>query len=114
MQGFYRNINVGSTGVVARSSQSFLSGWTMTNLAAAARHVKLYDTNVAPTENDTPVATISLPANSHGVAYANYGPGVSGITFQRGIGIRATTGVADNDVGAPTANDVVVNLMIES
>ncbi len=34
----------------------------------------------------------------------------TGIAFATGIGIGATTGVADNNTGAPSANDVVVNI----
>ena len=34
----------------------------------------------------------------------------AGLAFAAGIGLRATTGVADADTGAPTANDVVANV----
>src|SRR3990167_7196691 len=35
----------------------------------------------------------------------------TGIEFTTGIALRATTGVADNDTGAPSANDVIVNIL---
>jgi hypothetical protein len=34
----------------------------------------------------------------------------AGVDFTAGISARATTGVADNDTGAPSANDVIVNI----
>ena len=33
-----------------------------------------------------------------------------GIAFTNGISVRATTGIADADTGAPSTNDVTVNL----
>jgi hypothetical protein len=33
-----------------------------------------------------------------------------GIGFGTAITVAATTGVADNDTGAPAANDVIVNI----
>ena len=33
-----------------------------------------------------------------------------GVTFDAGISVRATTGRADDDTGAPTTGDVVLNL----
>ena len=114
MQRIYRNIDGQPAGVLVAAGQSFLTGWALTNLGVAARHVKLYDTATAPDITMTPVATISLPANGHSTANGNDGPQTGGITFQRGIGIRVTTGIADNDATAPTANDVVVNLLIDT
>lgn len=36
--------------------------------------------------------------------------GATGIAFSTAITVAATTGVADNDTGAPGANEVVLNL----
>jgi hypothetical protein len=33
------------------------------------------------------------------------------IPFSDGIGVRATTGVADNDTGAPSANDIIAHVL---
>ena len=73
--------------------------------AASVRYVKLYDKATAPTSADTPKCTIPLPASSAANIIAP-----AGIDFTAGIGIRVTSGVADNDTTAPTANDVVVNI----
>ena len=82
-----------------------LYGYYLFNAAAAVRFVKIYDHADAPTAGETPKLTIGLPAGSA----ANVSI-PDGIEFAVGIGLRATTGVADNDTGAPSANDVVVNL----
>ena len=53
----------------------------------------------------TPVLTIPLAENQGAnVEFTN------GIAFSTAITVAATTGVADNDTGAPSANDVIVNI----
>ena len=68
--------------------------------------MKIYNKATAPTQSDTPVMTIPIPAG--GAANVEFS---NGIAFAAGISYRASTAVADNDTGAPTANDVVVNLL---
>jgi len=72
--------------------------------------VKLYNTAGAPTVGtDTPVMVIRVPGNTAGAGIVI--PFPHGVAFATGIGIGVTTGVADNDTTAPTANEVIVNLM---
>jgi hypothetical protein len=101
----YRTLDGQPTGVSIKSAPGQVGGWYIANNASAVRYVKLYDKATAPTSGDTPKLTVALPANSA----ANY-LSVSGIDFTAGLGIRVTTGVADNDTGAPSANDIVLNL----
>jgi hypothetical protein len=101
----YRNLNLGTTGVTVKGSAGEVGGWYIANNAASVRYVKLYDETTQPTSGDTPKLTIPVPANSAANLTAP-----AGIDFTSGIGLRASTGVADNDTGAPSANDVVVNL----
>lgn len=101
----YRNISVGVTGAVAKAAAGRLYGWHLSNAAVAAAYVKVYDKATAPTQADTPVLTLAIPAS--GVAFATIGPGIA---FAAGISIRATTAMADNSTAAPTANDIVANL----
>ena len=101
----YRNLDIDETGVNVKASAGQVFGWAITNNAAAVRFVKLYNKATAPTSGDTPLITLEIPAGAMtNVSYAQ------GIAFATGIGVRATTGVADNDTGAPAANDVVINL----
>jgi len=101
----YRNLDLGVTGQVVKASAGQLYNYFISNNAIAARFVKFYDKATAPDQNDTPVWTFQIPAGSAAnVAFPN------GIAFAIGISIRGTTGVADNNTGAPSANDIVVNL----
>jgi hypothetical protein len=104
----YRSISVLTTGLMANSTGAFLTGYVISNGNAAARFLKIYDKATAATQADTPVMTVTVPATS---ALA-----LSGITipFVNGISIRATTGIADADTGAPSANDVVANILFRA
>ena len=105
----YRNLDLGVTGQVIRASSVVLINWHMTNKHATNyRYVKFYNEPLAPTQANTPVLTIPLaPGASSNPEF------LSGIgKFPDGLSVRATTGIADNDTGAPTANDVVVNIGI--
>lgn len=101
----YRNLDVGVTGSIIKNAAGDILDITIANTSAALRYVKLYDKATAPDENDTPIRTYPVPIGG------SISPVVpDGIGFTNGISIRATTGIADNDTGAPTANDVVVNV----
>jgi hypothetical protein len=100
----YRNINVGVTGAVVKAYPGGIFEYYVYNNGAAVVYLKLYNKATAPTASDTPVRTYAIPATN--------GANLSipdGIGFDTGISIRATTGVADNDTGAPATNDVIVN-----
>ena len=80
----------------------------MSNVSASVRFVKIYDKATPPTSADTPVLRFQLPGNSSGAGWSQPLPG--GLTFTNGIGFRITTGAADNDTGAASANDVLINM----
>ena len=101
----YRTLDSQNGGVVIKNGPGEVGGWHLVNNAVGARYVKLYDKATAPTSADTPKLTVLVPANGAANLLA-----VCGIDFTAGIGVRVTTGVADNDTGAPTTNDVIVNL----
>lgn len=103
----YRNINLVANGVNIKSSAGQIYGWYLFNNAPSVRYIKLYNKAKAPLVGaDIPVMTIPLP---RGAAANVIVP--SGIAFSNGIGIGATTGVSDGNVGAPAANEVVVNII---
>lgn len=81
-----------------------LWGISLHNIAAAMRFVKIYDVAL-PISSDVPKLTFALAPNGGGVAR----PFLFGIPFATAIGIRITTGVADNDTGTVTATDVICN-----
>lgn len=103
----YRNINLSANGVNIKSSAGQIYGWYFFNHATVVRYVKLYDKASHPlVGHDTPFMTIALPAG--GGANVNF---TSGITLSHGIGVAATTGVGDGNSAAPTANDVIANII---
>lgn len=103
----YRNLDVQVAGVAIKAAPGQVYGWYIYNNAASVRYVKLYDKAATPTNSNTPKLTIPIPPN----AGANVGPNANGLKFTAGIGIRASTTLADDDSNAaPTANDVIVNL----
>jgi hypothetical protein len=101
----YRNLSLSTTGQVVKSSPAQLYGYYFYNNAAATRYVKLYDKATAPTNADTPILTIALPAGAAANVFSDVG-----LTFHAGLSARACQGVLDNDNTAPSANDVVINL----
>lgn len=88
-----------------KASPGVIHGFTLHNVSAAMRYVKIYD-KASPTSADTPKLRFPLAPNGGGVAR----PPSYGIAFATAIGIRITTGVADNDTGTCTSGDVVVNI----
>lgn len=101
----YRNLDVQVTGSIVKANAGAIFDLSVSNSNAAARYLKVYDKATAPTASDTPIRTYYLPPLSLTPV-----PVSDGIKFDFGISLRASTGVADADTGAPTANDVVVNI----
>lgn len=101
----YRNISLLATGQVVKASGGRLYGWQMFNNNAAKLYVKFYDKATAGGTGDTPKLTIEIAAGASDEISV-----LAGLRFDSGIGVRACTGVADNDNTAPSANDVIVNL----
>lgn len=103
-----RLLAAGSTNATSvKGSAGQVGGWYLFNAATATRYLKLYNKASAPTVGtDTPFMTIPIPAG----AAANVEL-TAGVAMGTGIAFALTTGVADSDTGAVTANDVVVNLL---
>ncbi len=102
----YRNLSLGITGQIVKASKGQVFDITLTNNASSLRYVKMYDKVTAALSTDIPIRTYTILANSNLVLNLTE----AGIEFLLGIGLRGTTGLADNDTGAPSTNDIVVNL----
>jgi hypothetical protein len=97
-----------TTGINAKGSAGQVYGWAISNTNAAARYVKFYNKATAPAVGtDTPVMTLAIATGATSEEFT------SGIPFALGIGYGITTGAADNDTGAPGANEVIVNLLFK-
>lgn len=83
----------------------------ITNINAAVRYAKFYDRDSAPSSLDVPEWTLPIPGNTAGAGGVVQIP--VGLEFLVGIGLRLTTGVADNDNNAVAAGEVVVNWAVK-
>lgn len=101
----YRNINLLNIGSVIKNSAGKLVAFDLRTTVAADRFIKFYDKATTPTNADPVKMTVMI---------SNASPAMfilpADMPFTAGISIRATTGVADNDNGAPAANAIFVNI----
>ena len=99
-----RNIDVDESGDLVITGNRVLFGLFVTNTKASSLFLKLYDKATAPTVGtDTPKITLPLPTLT-----CMYIPIEGGIPFSLGIGVGATTAIADADTGAPGANECTI------
>jgi hypothetical protein len=101
----YRNISMNATGALVKAGLGCVYSYFLYNSGAVVVYIKLYDKLTLPDETDTPILTFPLgPLQGANVTTP------FGYLFLNGIGIRCTTGVADNDTNSPVASTVVANL----
>lgn len=101
-----------TTGVLLKGGSGFVYSIQLGSIGAAPAYLKLYDKATAPTcGTDTPVKRLIIPAAAtaaNGTATPIAFPGA--IRFEQGIAYCVTTGIADNDTGAPAASTFLVNI----
>jgi hypothetical protein len=75
------------------------------------RYLKLYNDTAANVTvgSTTPLDTIPIPANASDYTVLTESFGGDGVTFSTALSAAVTTGFADNDSGAPGANDVIAS-----
>jgi len=106
----YKNISVLNAGSAVKNTPGAIYGMLLQSVANAARYIKFYDKATAPVVGtDVPKMTILLNGGNAPIQMETS----NGITFLNGIGIGATTGVADNNTGAPAANEVIVTIFYQ-
>lgn len=107
----FRSLDLDESEEEVKGSAGCLYKLRLTNRASTARYVKLYNDTAANVTvgTTTPIDTIVVPGASSAdlatVLTENFGG--YGLTFSAALCLAATTGLADNDTGAPGANDVV-------
>jgi hypothetical protein len=103
----FRSIDVDETEEEAKGTAGQVFGWYFYNDGAAEVYVKFYNATAANVTvgTTTPVLTIPIPAGAAANVFSSIG-----VAFGTAITVAATTGVADNDTGAPAANQVVGNV----
>lgn len=107
----HRSIDLDESEEEVKATAGTVYGVWFSNLATSTRYLKFYNATAANVTvgTTTPVLTLALPGNANddisGVIALP-----QGIAFSTAITVAATTGLADNDTGAPSANDCVVNI----
>jgi hypothetical protein len=102
----FRSIDLDETEEEIKATPGQLYGYYFANTNASARYLKFYNATAANVTvgTTTPVLTLYLPPTTAGHVEFSHG-----IAFSTAITAAATTGVADNDTGAPGANEVILN-----
>lgn len=102
----FRSLDLDESEEEIKGTAGSLYGYYFANTNASARYLKFYNATAANVSvgSTTPVLTFYLPGSSAGHISFAYG-----IPFDTAITAAATTAVADNDTGAPSANDVILN-----
>ena len=101
----FRSIDIDESEEEVKASAGNVYGYYFANTNAAARYLKFYNATAASVSvgTTTPVMTLYMPPSSAGHVAFPYPIG-----FATAICVAATTGVADADTGAPSANDCLV------
>jgi hypothetical protein len=108
----YKNIDVDESEDQVKGSAGQVFWIHAMNLSSSVRYLKLYNATAASVTVGTTVPDLTFPiptqGDTNGAGFVLAIP--NGIAFGTAITIAATTGVADNDSGAPGANEVIVNM----
>lgn len=107
----FRSLDLDESEEEVKASAGTVYGVWFSNMATSTRFLKFYNATAASVTvgTTTPVLTLALPGNtSDDISGVFSIP--QGIGFSTAITVAATTAIADNDTGAPSANDVIVNI----
>ena len=101
-----RSLDLDETEEEIKASAGQVYGWNITNFRTSTVYVKFYNDTAANVVvgTTTPLFTLAIPGASDDTMLSMMG--THGIAFSAAITWAATTGLADNDTGAPAANDV--------
>ena len=107
----FRSIDLDESEEQVKATAGNVYGIWFSNTGTSTRFLKFYNATAANVTVGTtaPVVTLAIPGNASddisGVFSSAFG-----IYFDTAITVAATTAVADNDTGAPGANEVIVNI----
>jgi hypothetical protein len=108
----YKNIDVDESEDQIKASLGQIYWIHAINLSAAVKYLKFYNATAASVVVGTTVPDLTFPiptqGDTNGAGFVLAIP--NGIAFDTAITVAATTGIADNDAGAPGANEVILNL----
>lgn len=108
----YKNLDCDETEDDIKTSAGKLFWIHVINLANAKRYIKFYNATAANVTvgTTTPVLSFPIPTmgDTNGAGFT-ISFGAMGVQFDTAISVAATTGFADNDTGAPGANEIILN-----
>jgi hypothetical protein len=107
----FRSIDLDETEEDIKTSAGQIYGMWVTNTTTATVWLKFYNLTAANTTvgSSTPKITVGIPGNTSDDVAGLFASG-NGIKFDTAICAAATTGVADADTGAPSANALIINV----
>ena len=108
----FKAASVVNTAQAVKNSTAIMCGYYLHCARASTCFFKFYNAtataiNAAGLANSIPKLTYPLPAGASANAMVECNRGIG---FTTAISIACTTGVADNDNGAPSANECVANI----
>jgi hypothetical protein len=108
----FRSLDLDETEEDVKTSPGQIYGAIVCNRSTDTLYLKIYNDTAANVSvgSTTPKLTIPIPGNSTDDIAAILNLGGNGIEFDTAISVAVTTGLADNDTGAPATNDFVINL----
>ena len=107
----YSFIADGSDELLISAAARRVYGVHVFSLDATPVYVKLYDKATTPASTDTPIYVHGLLANSTAANGATSNAAFPApIALTNGLGVRGTTGIANNNTGTLSASEVVINI----
>lgn len=104
----YRSIDLDETEEEVKGTAGQLFGWYLYNAAAGVRYLKFYNATAANVTVGTTTPVLTIPVAAGAAANVEFS---NGIAFGTAITAAVTTGLADNDTGAPGANEFIINIL---
>ncbi len=109
----FRSLDLDEDEEQVKGEAGVLAGMHVVNLSDGVRYLKVFNAAAADVTVGTTVPVMTLPiptlGDTNGAGFL-LPPTLPGIEMDTAITLAATTGLADNDSGAPGANEVVINV----
>lgn len=108
----FRTLDLDETEEEVKATAGQVYSLIAINLTAAPIFLKFYNATAATVVvgTTTPALTIPIPGNADSDGAGLIFQEIRGIPFSTAICVAATTGVADNDTGAPAVNALIVQV----
>jgi hypothetical protein len=99
-----------TTAIVISSKSASVYQVDAYNTGTTIAFVKLYNAATATCGSGTPIARYMIPFGTSSSGGGFVTPNINGDAYVNGVTMCVTTGIADNDTGAPAATTYIVNV----